>query len=409
MESVAEPTRSFRTGRNMSGIMPIGVHGLIHQRTARDRPGVAARLAAGLGQNAYTREEFIWSDIQPTSRSSFSWATTDAWVKDCANAGLHIFGTLLKPPTWAVAGSTQAQAWTQPPATDIAIADYAEYCGRVAARYGPGGTFWAENPSMGYLPVVEFEIWNEPYKFAGWKYPDGSQRPADTELYGRIVTAAAAAIHATPGCKVFASVDTGTDNTGGLPSPQPFLIPFLEQPGVLGAIDGLSVHPYAYGYVPATYEPTGTPRAVSEVEWHKSWLYTSKLADCRAILAAHSKGSMPIWITEIGYPTHTVSAGTVLGSTQAKAEQQQAMRVEAVFQYLRRNYGLVQGLIFYTWQTMPWQADVPGSPNYSDSNPEHFFGLVHNDGWGGYGDGTTCTAKPAWDTLVAQCVNGLPI
>lgn len=388
--------------------IPIGVHGLMQQRTSGDRPGVASRLVAGLGEKAYSREEFVWSDIQPTSNASFTWTSPDAWVTDCANAGLHIFGILLKPPVWAVGGASTAESWTKPPATTQAKADYSAFCGAVAARYGPGGTFWAANPTVRYLPVTEYEIWNEPYKFASWKNLDGSQRTADVVLYGQMVTSAATAIHATSGCKVFAAVDTGTDNTGGLSVPQPFLGPFLDQPGVLNAIDGLSVHPYAFAYVPAGYDLSNTPRASSDVEWVKSWQYTSKLTDYRAILANKGKPDLPVWITEIGYPTHIISSGTIMGDTQAKAEQQQAMRVEALFNYLRRNYGLAQGLIFYTWQTMSWQADVPGSPNYSASDPEHFFGLVHNDGTGGYGDGTTCTTKPAWDMLVSQCVIGIP-
>lgn len=388
--------------------IPIGVHGLMHQRTAQDRPGVAARLVSGLGATAYSREEFVWSEIQPDNRGSYSWAATDAWVRDCAMAGLHIFGVLTKPPVWATGGASIAQSWPSPPISEPATTDYANFCGAVASRYGVGGTFWTTNPTLPYIPVVEFEIWNEPYKSASWKSSTGEQMAANPAAYARMVVAASATIRATPGCKVFAAMDTGTDNTGGLPIPQPFLIPFLELPGVLAAIDGLSVHPYGYNYTPATYELTGTPRAPSDAEWRRSWQHTCKLSDYRAILGDYGNPALPVWITEIGYPTQTVSAGTVLGDTQAVAEQQQAMRVEAVFHYLRRNFGLVQGLIFYTWQTMSWQADVPGSPNYSASNQEHFFGLVHNDGVGGYGDGTTCTAKPAWEMLQSLCAAGLP-
>lgn len=391
----------------MSNI-PIGVHGLMAQRTSGDRPGVAARLVAGLGPGAYTREDIAWSDIQPTSRDSYSWTSTDAYVTDCAIAGLHIFAILDKPPVWAVGGASTTESWTRPPVSEPATTDYANWCGAVAARYGPNGTFWISNPTLPQVPITEYEIWNEPYKFAAWKGSSGQQLVADPAAYARMVTSAAAKIHLTPGCKVFAAVDTGTDNTGGLPSPQPFLIPFLQQTGVLSAIDGLSVHPYAYGYNPATYQLTGTPRSSYDTEWRRSWAHTSKMADYRAILANFGKPKLPVWITEIGYPTHTVSAGTVLGTTQTKAEKQQSARIESVFMYLRRNYGLAQGLIFYTWQTMSWQADVPGSPNYSNSDPEHFFGFVHNDGVGGYGDGTTATAKPAWNTLIAQCAIGIP-
>lgn len=386
-------------------MIPIGVHALMHQRTPADRPGTAARIVSGIGPAAYSREEFVWSTIQPTSRTGWSWSGIDAWVKDCASAGLRIFGILCKPPTWAVGGANTNQSWPRPPATEQAIADYAAYCGQVAARYGPGGTYWAANPSVHYVPVTDFEIWNEPYKFASWKDSVGGQLPGDTDLYARIVLAAAAAIHATPGCKVFAAMDTGTDNAAVTPAP--YTGPFLAYPGIINAIDGLSVHPYADRWYPAGYDPTGTPRAVPDIEWRRNYYHTAKLTDFRALLAAAGKPDLPVWITEIGYPTHTAGTGTLLGTTQAQAEQQQAARIHALFAYLRRNYGLVQGLIFYTWQTMSWQADIPGSPNFNAENPEHFFGLVHNDGVGGYGDGITCTAKPGWAAFCAEAAKGI--
>lgn len=387
--------------------IPIGVHGLLSQRSELDRPGVVRRITQGLGGTPYTREEFAWSEVQPDSPANFQWDKTDSWVRECALAGLHVFALLNKPPVWATGGPTISQSWTRPPVSEPATGHFADYCGAVAARYGPGGTFWTSNPSIPPVPVTEYEIWNEPYKSASWKNSAGEIMPANVAKYAAMVVAAAEAIHTTAGCSVFASVDTGTDNTGQLPAPQPFLIPFLQETGVRNAIDGLSVHPYGYNYAPATFETTGTPRASSDREWRRSWMHTSKLNDYRAILHDFDMQTLPVWITEIGYPTHIVSPGLTLGDTREKAEQQQAMRVEAVFRYLRSNFGLVQGLIFYTWQTMAWQADVPASPNYNASNPEHFFGLMHNDGIGGYGDGTTCTAKPAWEILKSLCVDGI--
>ena len=377
------------------------------QRAGSDLPGVASRIVSGLGGTPYTREELAWSKIQPEP-GAYDWQTTDAWITQCANAGLHVFAILNKPPQWVTGAKTIGESWIRPPLSVDALNEYANFCGAIAARYGPQGTFWQDNRNLPYVPIVEFEIWNEPYKAGSWKGVLGEQISSDPTQYASIFIAAASAIHATPGCRAFAAVDTGTDNTGGLPVPQPYLVPFLSSPSILGAIDGLSIHAYGNNHSPATYVTTGTPRASVDLEWKNSWKHTSKVGDVRRILADRGLPNLPIWITEIGYPTNSSGAGYVLGNSKTSAEQQQSMRIEAVFQYLRSNTGLVQGLIFYTWQTMEWQADVVGSPNYSSTDPEHFFGLVHNDGINGYGDGTTCTGKPGWTTLQSLCKIGIP-
>ena len=387
--------------------IPIGVHALMAQRATADLPGVAARIVSGLGQIPYTREEFAWSQIQPEP-GPYNWQATDAWVAQCAMAGLHVFAILNKPPQWVTGAKTLGESWTIPPLSDKARSGYAQFCGDTAARYGPEGTFWKANSTLPYVPITEFEIWNEPYKAGAWKGPFGEQIPSDPSEYASMFLAAASAIHATLGCKAFAAVDTGTDNTGTLPVPQPYLSLFLSAPGVLGSVDGLSVHAYGFNHSPATYITTGTPRAPFDLEWRGSWKHTSKVGDVRRLLVDCGVPTLPVWITEIGYPTNTIGPGYVLGDSTQAAEQQQAMRIEAVFNYLKANCGLVQGLIFYTWQTMAWQADVVNSPNYNASDPEHFFGLVHNDGTNGYGDGTTCTAKPAWLTLQMLSKNGIP-
>ena len=35
-------------------------------------------------------------------------------------------------------------------------------------RYGSGGTYWPDHPDVPRLPVIDFEVWNEPNFAAFW-------------------------------------------------------------------------------------------------------------------------------------------------------------------------------------------------------------------------------------------------
>ncbi len=77
------------------------------------------------------------------------------------------------PPPWPAMGCGGCRSSTTPrgglrsiPGQDHSpprnASSYAAYAGAFAARYGPGGSFWAEHPMIAPLPVTTYEIWNEP-------------------------------------------------------------------------------------------------------------------------------------------------------------------------------------------------------------------------------------------------------
>ena len=62
-----------------------------------------------------------------------------------------------------------------------------------SSRYGPSGSFWLENPGIKALPVLTYEIWNEPDNGTFWK-------PApNAGAYATLYTAARNAITAKQG------------------------------------------------------------------------------------------------------------------------------------------------------------------------------------------------------------------
>ena len=55
----------------------------------------------------------------------------------------------------------------------------------MARRYGPNGTFWAENPLIPRHPITAYQIWNEPNLRAYW--PSGQ----NAKSYAKLLKAAA--------------------------------------------------------------------------------------------------------------------------------------------------------------------------------------------------------------------------
>jgi hypothetical protein len=102
------------------------------------------------------RVTFYWTAIQPTSPSASNWTETDAAVAAASRRGLVLLPVIIGTPGWASTNPAKVFVPPKDPAT------YGRFAGQVAARYGPGGTFWAQNPSLPVKPIRYWQIWNEP-------------------------------------------------------------------------------------------------------------------------------------------------------------------------------------------------------------------------------------------------------
>jgi hypothetical protein len=225
------------------------------------------QLAAIAAQGVQVvRSDAPWTTIEPSFPGAldFQWqfGPTDAWVRALASENLRWQPILDYNNWWANAASDPS--------------DFAAYAQQVALRYGPGGTFWTQNPQLPYLPVQIFEVWNE----------EGSEpyyiSPAD---YGPLYSATHDAIHDVDPT---ASVDVGglADDSESFYSnddyPSWYVTRMLDSdPSLVGHVDGFALHPY------------GTT-ATDVIEW---------LNEFRYILDGLGESSAPIDITEFGWVT----------------------------------------------------------------------------------------------------------
>ena len=268
-----------------------------------------------------------------------NFAATDAIVADAARRRLSILPTVLYAPSWDARPNTSRTGGISQPRSD---GPYAAYLTALIGRYGPRGSFWAQNPSIPRTPIREWQIWNEPDVSTYWNAPFA--RP-----YVALLRAAHTAIRrADPGAKVVLAALTGYAWSG--------LRQIYRIGGARGLFDIVSVDAY-------TKVPANVIRFLQFI---------------RGVMNQHGDRAKPLLATELSWPS-SVGQGQVHYDFDATPAGQ-ARNLAALLPLLDRNrtaLGLA-GFDWYTWMGVE-------SRGVSDFN---FSGLLKvHDG--------VVTAKPA--------------
>jgi hypothetical protein len=182
------------------------------------------------------------------------------------------------------------------------VADYLGDVTKVLSRYGPGGTFWKENPGIPQRPLRHIEIFNEPnFWYLDMAREDTAnhfppkdaaareaQNAARQALYAKLLAAAYPHVKASwPDVNV---VGFGAGGAAGAD------VPFVRgvhasDPAVAASYDILSTHPYVR---PAP--PEGDLIAsFGKVSIGKG------TAAIREIMAAAGTSAKPLWWTELNW------------------------------------------------------------------------------------------------------------
>jgi hypothetical protein len=147
---------------------------------------------------------------------------------------------------------------------------FAQFAADMAARYGPGGTFWTAHPELdpSFAPQA-FELLNEPDWFLGW-YPD---------RYARLVKASVSAARAVNPQARFLVYVAGLVKSSKYTGVRWVNEMFAAVPDLAGYIDALDGHPY---------------NGLKLVQ------------DARNAMIAHG-ATGDLWITELGWSTNDMS------------------------------------------------------------------------------------------------------
>ncbi|HEU4737534.1 MAG TPA: hypothetical protein VFS54_00470 [Solirubrobacterales bacterium] len=311
------------------------------------------------------REDLEWEKIEP-SDDEWDWARTDQMYEEAAERDLNILPIPNSPPCWAVwLGTTDCDEYA-PGDTD----EYAEFVGRVAARYGPGGDFWDAHPGLDKSLASRYiEIWNEPY----WKTEKDKFSPGYYALmYKDAVIAGRAANPATRYLIESAMGGSGGEWLAGI---------YVVEPSIGNYIDGIAVHPY-----PGSHGISYAPTSITDESFLNAKINYEEWK-ARGV-------NRPVWITEVGYSSCSDPEHCVPGSPQAARETQKAAMLKPLLDALGTDeYGFVHAVYLYNLR----QTTPASEPNKTKSN---WYGITNK----------TFEHLPAWTTFVeaVEAYDGTP-
>jgi hypothetical protein len=272
--------------------------------TSKSVGDFSAAAAAGAG---VVRQTFDWSEVEK-ARGSYEFQTYDQVVGAAARRGIRMLPVLFNPPAFR----SRARPGADLPAN---APDFAAFATGMVQRYGPGGRFWRDNPLVPALPIVSWQVWNEPNYGYYWPRDEGP------EEYAAMLRAVSAGIRsADPHAEVVTAGLATSEH--GLP-PAEFLERMYEA-GAKGSFDTLAMNAYA-----------PTSEGVMDV-----------LAEVRRIMDSHGDRGAKIWVTELGWS----DAGPA--SDFRAGPGGQATQIARTFQAIgeRRKKLGIRGLIYYAWR-----------------------------------------------------------
>lgn len=223
---------------------------------------------------AVARVEMRWRQVEPNEPTllggrNYHWGETDAWVRELASNQMRALVVLASTPSWVAASLHET-----PVTSKKGRKGWRDYVRAIVERYGRGGTFWQLNPTVPYLPVRQFQVWNEQNSAARY---EPSPDPAS---YKRLLRIASESIRAEDRrADVVLGGMFGTPRTDrGSILAWRFLRALYDR-GAAKHFDVVGVHPYAPGLRGVRYQ----------------------VERMRKVMRKAGRGRDPLAVTEIGW------------------------------------------------------------------------------------------------------------
>lgn len=231
------------------------------------------------------------------------------------------------------------------PHTEEQIAAFANYCAKMA---------------QSFPQIKNFEIWNE---WNGGSLGSGGQAvDSSAAAYAKVVLAASKAIKAVrPDANIIAGATVGGS--------WPWIRDMMNVDGVYEAIDAVSMHPYCYPTAP-------------ENNTDSKGNIAADVNNAYNIALDKGKDAIPVWLTEVGWPTSNQSNGV--------SEERAAAYIVRVNAYAKANPDKLGTITMYDFQ----------DDGYDNSNNEAEFGMIQSRYFNDLYEPVPWAAKPAY---VAAC------
>jgi hypothetical protein len=328
VSSVAAGAASARVPHTFVGVFGDGP--LLEQHGVAEQE-YDAMVRGGAGS---VREVFSWWDAQPyvswsvvpdSQRDAFrdengiptDWKHTDRFVARAARRRLKLLPVVQVAPRWAARTPSQLASSPSDPA------EYARFLDSLVDRYGPEGSFWAENPDIPPQPIRDWQLWNEPYWQAYWH-----EQPYERDYVELLRVARAAIRAADPGARVVLA---------GLANESWMFLRDLYRAGARPYFDVIAIHPYTT-QVPGLLEIIGRGRRVAR-----------RFGDIRK----------PLMVTEMGWTSGLGRVRRYFG--WEVSERRQAEKVTMALRLLAgaRRRLRMEAIFWYTWASRDQNIDDP--------------------------------------------------
>jgi hypothetical protein len=262
------------------------------------------------------RTDFNWEHSQKRRGQPVDFSQTDALVRRAALHNVELLPVVNEAPRWARAYKRRVKS---PPRRN---SDYASYLAALVERYGPSGSFWADNPTLPKRPLRQWQIWNEPHLRPYWNAPSRS-RWGYPSGYGRLLRSAYRAIKVRdPRAKVVLAGITQR---------------------AWEEIDEL----YALGRIKGAFD-------VAALQIFPQTVRRSVLATrlFRQALAVRGDRGKPIYLTEISWPASRGRTPRVRYLAH-ETSRSMASKLATAYGRLARNHRALglQRVYWYTWVT----------------------------------------------------------
>lgn len=263
------------------------------------------------GAQPYAREQDVPLDQRQRFEESVAGVPTDYTPTDevmaaAAARGIRTVPTILLSPAWA---ARYPGRFGSPPKKP---GHYANFVRAMVRRYGPGGSFWGERPDLAYVPIRDWQIWNEPALDYYW-----SDQPF-ARGYVRLLKRAYSAVkQADPSARVVLA---------GLHNRSWKALDKIYRAGGRGAFDVVAIHPF-------TYKPENVIRIL-------------RLA--RNVMKKNGDSRLPLTVTELSWPSAS-RAKTGFGRGITERRQAQLLSQAYVLLERARRELRLTSVFWYTW------------------------------------------------------------
>ncbi|MGQ0601950.1 MAG: hypothetical protein ACT4QE_09675 [Anaerolineales bacterium] len=272
---------------------------------------------AGFG---WIKQRIAWSDVEGSARGAWDWSRADRVVALAEHYQIKMLVRLDSTPHWAKVDPSII-ATDGPPAD---FADYANYCGMMAARYTGR--------------VAAYEVWNEPNLAREW-----GNAPPDPKAYVALLKVCYQAIKAAdPQAIVISAGMAPTDEADpAVAMPDREFYQQMYDADAATYFDMLGAH--APGY---NHPPEHSPEAVeADPAWGSSVWVFRHVERVRAIMERNGDGRKQIAITEMGYTSDARPAAQSAYSWYAISEEERAEYLPRMYQYAKQNWSPWIGLM----------------------------------------------------------------